>query len=161
MATSSGEFVFEAHGERGILIGYSFEAEPEAVFVAWHDTSGMGQWYGPETETLVTAEQDFRVGGEWKYATRNVESGEVTELYGVYREIEQGRRVVNTEIFAGMPDFETTVECVFEPEGGGTRMTAVVTHPVAESRDGAMASGMEEGVRATYERFARYLATLG
>ena len=156
-SSGSGSFVFEGRGEREIVMAYSFDAPPERVFEAWNDTSGMGQWYGPEGHTLIVADQDLRVGGAWRYGTRD-ESGEETVLYGVFQEIEPGSRMVNTEIFAGMPDFETVVTCTFEAEGEGTRMTSVVLHPMTESRDGAMASGMEEGVRQTFERFAAYLA---
>ncbi len=156
-SNDSGNFLFHGRGEREIVMGYSFDAPPERVFEAWNDTSGMGQWYGPVGHELIVAEQDFRVGGAWRYGTRD-ESGEETVLYGVFQEIEPGSRMVNTEIFAGMPDFETVVTLTFEAEGEGTRMTSVVLHPVSESRDGAMASGMAEGVRQTFERFAAHLA---
>lgn len=158
--TSSGEgnFVFEGRGGFEIVMAYSFDAPPGRVFKAWNDTSGMGNWYGPEGHELIVAEQDFRVGGAWRYGTRD-ESGEETVLNGVYREIEAPARLVNTEIWEGMPDFETVVTSTFQREGGGTRMTSVVLHPVTESRDGAMASGMELGIRQTFERFAAYLAT--
>ena len=156
-STDHGSFLFEGRGELEIVMAYSFDAPPDRVFAAWNDTSGMGNWYGPVGHELTVAEQDFRVGGAWRYGTRD-ESGEETVLYGVYREIEPGSRIVNTEIFAGMPDFETVVTCTFEAEGQGTRMTSVVLHPVPESRDGAMASGMADGVRQTFERFAAYLA---
>ena len=156
-AGRDGNFVFEGQGEFEIVMAYSFDASPEWVFEAWNDTSGMAHWYGPEGHELIMAEQDFRVGGGWRYGTRD-ESGEETILYGVYQEIVPGSRMVNTEIFAGMPDFETTVTSTFEAEGEGTRLTAVVLHPMTESRDGAMASGMELGVRQTFERFAAHLA---
>ena len=154
---SDGDFVFEGRGELEIVMAFSFDASPERVFEAWNDTSGMANWYGPEGHELIVAEQDFRAGGAWRYGTRD-ESGEETILYGVYQEIVPGSRMVNTEIFAGMPDFETTVPSTFEAEGEGTRLTAVVLPPMTESRDGAMASGMEQGVRQTFERFAAHLA---
>ena len=157
MTSTDGNYLFEGRGEREIVMAYSFAASPERVFEAWNDTSGMGSWYGPEGHELIVAEQDLRVGGAWRYGTRD-ESGEETILYGIYQEIEPGSRMVNTEIFAGMPDFETVVTLTFEAEGEGTRMTSVALHPVAESRDGAMASGMEAGVRQTFERFAAHLA---
>lgn len=157
MTSTDRNYLFEGRGEREIVMAYSFDAPPERVFEAWNDTSGMANWYGPEGHELIVAEQDFRVGGSWRYGTRD-ESGEETVLYGVFSEIEAPTRMVNTEIFAGMPDFETVVTVTFEAEGEGTRMTSVVLHPVRESRDGAMAWGMEAGVRQTFERFAAHLA---
>ncbi len=157
MTSTDGNYLFEGRGEREIVMAYSFDASPERVFEAWNDTSGMANWYGPEGHELIVAEQDLRVGGAWRYGTRD-ESGEETILYGIYQEIEPGSRMVNTEIFAGMPDFETVVTLTFEAEGEGTRMTSVVLHPGKESRDGALAWGMESGVRQTFERFAAHLA---
>ena len=157
MTSTDGNYLFEGRGDREIVMAYSFDAPPERVFEAWNDTSGMGNWYGPEGHELIVAEQDLRVGGSWRYGTRD-ESGEETVLYGFFREIEAPSRMVNTEIFAGMPDFETVVTVTFEAEGAGTRMTSVVLHPGKESRDGAMAWGMEAGVRQTFERFAAHLA---
>lgn len=157
---NDGNFQMGPQGDFEIVMAYSFDGPPEQVFSAWNDTSGMANWYGPEGHELIVAEQDFRVGGEWRYGTRD-ESGEETILYGVYREIEAPARTVNTEIWAGMPEFETVVTATFEAEGAGTRMTAVVLHPVTESRDGALASGMERGLRQTYERFAAHLAATG
>ena len=159
-SNESGNYLFEGRGDREIVMAYSFAAPPGRVFEVWNDTSEMGNWYGPEGHELIVAEQDFRVGGAWRYGTRD-ESGEETVLYGVYQEIEPGSRMVNTEIFAGMPDFETVVTSTFEAEGAGTRMTTVVLHPAPESRDGAMAWGMEDGVRQTFERFAAHLAASG
>ncbi|MDE2668159.1 MAG: SRPBCC domain-containing protein [Chloroflexota bacterium] len=157
MTSTDGNYLFEGRGDREIVMAYSFDAPPERVFEAWNDTSGMANWYGPAGHELIVAEQDFRVGGSWRYGTRD-ESGEETVLYGVFREIEAPTRMVNTEIFAGMPDFETVVTVTFEAEGAGTRMTSVVLHPGQESRDAAMAWGMEAGVRQTFERFAAHLA---
>ena len=154
---NDGNFQMGPQGDLEIVMAYTFDAPPERVFEAWNDTSGMAHWYGPEGHTLIVAEQDFRVGGAWRYGTRD-ESAEETVLYGVYREIEAPSRMANTEIFAGMPEFETVVTSTFEPEGEGTRMTAIVLHPATESRDGALASGMESGVRQTFERFAAHLA---
>lgn len=156
-ADGSGNFHMAARGEREIVMAYSFGAPPERVFAAWNDTAGMANWYGPEGHELIVAEQDFRESGAWRYGTRD-EAGEETVLYGVYREIAAPARIVNTETWAGMPDFETVVTSTFEAEGGGTRLTTVVLHPATESRDGALASGMERGVRQTFERFAAHLA---
>lgn len=155
--TSDGNFHMSARGDREIVMAYSFGAPPERVFAAWNDCAGMANWYGPEGHELIVAEQDFRVGGAWRYGTRD-QSGEETVLYGVYREVEPPALLVNTEIFEGMPEFETVVTSTFEPEDEGTRLTAVVLHPATESRDGALASNMEWGVRQTFERFAAHLA---
>ena len=153
-------FLMEARGEREIVMACSLAAPPERVFAAWTDCESMRRWYGPEGHELIACEQDLRADGRWRFVTRDP-GGEETGLRGVYREVAPPRRIVNTETWEGMPEFETVVTTTFETEGaGGTRLTAVVLHPSAETRAGALESGMEWGVRQTFERFAAHLATL-
>lgn len=153
-------FVMEARGEREIVMACSLAAPPERVFAAWTDCESMRHWYGPEGHELIVCEQDLRAGGRWRFVTRDPDGAE-TGLFGVYREVAPPGRIVNTEAWEGMPDFETVVTTTLEAEGtGGTRLAAVVLHPSAETRAGALASGMERGVRQTFARFAAHLATL-
>ncbi len=156
--SSDGGFVFEGRGEREIVMAYRFAAPPERVFAAWTDCESMAHWYGPDGHELIVCDMDLREGGAWRFVTRDA-SGEETALRGVYQEISPPTRLVNTESWEGMPEFVTTVMSTFEAEGEGTRLTAVVLHPARGSRDGAMGSGMEEGVRQTFERLAVWLAT--
>lgn len=152
-------FTLEARGEREIVMACTLPAPPERVFAAWTDCGSMGHWYGPEGHELIVCEQDLRAGGRWRFVTRDAD-GEETGLRGVYREVAPPRRIVNTEAWEGMPDVETVVTSTFEAEGeGGTRFTAVVLHPTAETRAGHLESGMEWGVRQTFERLAAHLAT--
>ena len=152
-------FTLEARGEREIVMACTLPAPPERVFAAWTDCGSMGHWYGPEGHELIVCEQDLRAGGRWRFVTRDAD-GEETGILGVYREVAPPRRIVNTEAWEGMPDIETVVTSTFEAEGeGGTRFTAVVLHPTAETRAGHLESGMERGVRQTFERLAAHLAT--
>ena len=157
-ATNGGGFVFEGRGDREIVMAYRFVAPQERVFAAWTDCAGMANWYGPAGHELIVCESDLREGGAWRCVTRD-EAGEETALRGVYLEISPPTRLVNTEIWEGMPEFVTTVTNSFAAEGGETRVTSVVLYPSAEAREGAMESGMEGGVRQTFERLAAYLAT--
>ena len=152
-------FTMEARGEREIVMACVLPAPPERVFAAWTDCAGMRHWYGPEAHELIVCEQDLRAGGRWRFVTRDADGVE-TGLLGVYREVAPPRRIVNTEAWEGMPDVETVVTSTFEAEDGGTRFTAVVLHPSAETRAGALESGMEWGARQTFERLAAHLATL-
>ena len=155
--SGDGNFVFEARGEREIVMAYSLDATPERVFEAWTSCESMAHWYGPEGYELIVCETDLREGGAWRFVTRDA-SGQETALRGVYQEIAPPTRLVHTELWEEMPEFVTTVTSTLEPEGAGTRMTSVVVHPVAKSRDGAIGYGMEWGVRQTFERLAAHLA---
>lgn len=49
------------------------------------------------------------------------------------------------------------METHFEADGEGTLLTARMTMPDAESREAMLATGMEEGMEASYERVDRVL----
>ena len=70
-------------------------------------------------------------------------------------------RVVRTETFEfGCPSQsgEQLVSIELTEEGGKTLMTVRLAYPSKEARDGAIASGMEHGVSAGYDRLDELLA---
>ena len=53
---------------------------------------------------------------------------------------------------------ETTATTVLEEASGRTTMTQTVLYPSREARDGAMRSGMEQGMATSYDRLDALLA---
>ena len=80
---------------------------------------------------------------------------------GVYREIVPGARLVYTQIFEPMPHAgEGLITATFEEVEGGTRLTQRELYPSKEVLDGAIASGMERGMRETLEQLEALLPEL-
>lgn len=82
-------------------------------------------------------------------------------LRGVYREIVPPGRLVHTELFdqdwTGGETLVTTV--LAERDGGGTTVTITVLYATRAARDAALATGMEQGVAASYDRLSTLLAS--
>ena len=52
---------------------------------------------------MTIAEIDLRVGGTWRYVMDG-DGGFEVGFHGEYREIVPNERIVNTEVFEGMPE---------------------------------------------------------
>lgn len=150
---------------RSIELRREFAAPPGLVWDAWTQPELLRRWYGgPTGWRLTECEIDLRVGGAWRYLIRH-ESGQTMAQSGVYRVVETGRTLVSSEANpdcearAGTPDAVTTTE--FEDATGG-RCLVVCTVLLATTdlRDALLASGMDRGLVASYERVDELLEDL-
>ncbi|MGE0595822.1 MAG: SRPBCC domain-containing protein [Hyphomonadaceae bacterium] len=110
-----------------IRIERRFEAAPERVFDAWLDPAWIARFmFGPHLrdETVVSLENDPRVGGEFHYRVKRGDA-EIDHT-GTYRIIERpGRLVFTWGVDAEQGDLSVvTIEIV--ADGDGARLT--LTH---------------------------------
>ena len=139
--------------EREIRITRQFDAPASLVFKAWTTPELVRRWWGFETSEWLVCEIDLRVGGRWRYVTREPDGSEVG-FHGEYREIDAPRRVVSTEVFEGFPDPDGAAldTVTFEERAGVTTMTINILHSHPEHRDAHLASGMEGGMQVSMNR---------
>jgi len=71
---------------------------------------------------------------------------------GVYHTVTQDERIIQTFEYEGAPGEVCLESVTFESHDGGTRMRSHSVFPSVESRDMAVASGMESGITDSYER---------
>ena len=103
---------------------------------------------------MTACKIDLRVGGAWHFTWRNTDGAEM-EMRGVYQEIVPPERVVSTESW-GSDWPETTNTLAFSEQDGKTTVTCTILYPSKEARDAALATGMKEGVAASYSRLDAY-----
>jgi uncharacterized protein YndB with AHSA1/START domain len=78
------------------------------------------------------------------------------EMRGVYREVKPPERLVHTERWG--PEWpETLNTLVLTEKNGKTTMTCTVLYPSKEAREAALATGMQDGWSASYDRLDQYL----
>jgi uncharacterized protein YndB with AHSA1/START domain len=142
-----------ARGETEIEISRGFKAPRELVFDAWSKPELVRRWLlGPPGWTMPVCEIDFRVGGGYRFVWRNAE-GQDMGMRGRYVEIARPERIVSAEIFdVDWTGGETISTLSFTAEAGGTRMVQVVKYASLAARDGALHSGMAEGMEFGYAR---------
>ena len=154
----SESFRLTTPGERDIVMTRDLAAPPAIVFAAFTTPAHVRAWYGPEGTQMTVCEIDLRLGGRWRFVSRC--RGMEVAFNGEYREIDPPRRLVQSEIYEAMPDVETMVTLDLAQRGAGAAMTVTIRHPSAQSRDGQLASGMEWGVRQSYDRLDALTRTL-
>lgn len=110
--------------------------------------------------SLFECESDLRVGGTYRYAFgRDPNKPEV--FSGRYLEVNPPSRLVLTQLYERMRDAgEAVVTVTFEEIRGSTRLTLHQLFPSREALDGAIASGMEPGMRETLDQLDALVAML-
>ena len=151
-----GSAVITVPSETEILITRQFDAPAALVFKAFATPEFVQRWYGFETSEWLVCEMDFRVGGQWRFVTRD--EGMEIGFHGEYREVAAPHRLVQTEIFEGMPGAEAYPSepaintMTLDEADGVTTMTLLIQIPNQEIRDAILASGMEHGLQISYNR---------
>jgi uncharacterized protein YndB with AHSA1/START domain len=146
--------------DREILMTRLFDAPRELVFDAMCRPDLLKRWLnGPPGWSTSVCEVDLRVGGAFRHAWRGP-GGEEMAMGGVYREIVRPERIVRTEFFdQGCGGGEALATLVLTERGGKTGLALTVLYASREARDGALQSGMKDGVAASYDALDTVLAT--
>jgi uncharacterized protein YndB with AHSA1/START domain len=140
--------------ELAVMIDRVFDAPRETVWKTLTDPKAIPRWWGPRNQTTTVEKMDVKVGGAWRYISRD-EAGTTYAFHGVYREIDPPKRISDTFNFEGIPPGHELVEtATLEDLGGRTRMTTVSRYANVEDLDGMVGSGMESGAVESWERLA-------
>ncbi|MDI1288989.1 MAG: SRPBCC family protein [bacterium] len=146
----TAELLITAPEDEPTIITERFvKASPEFLYEMWTTPEHMRRWLGPRYLEMPVCEVDLRVGGQYHYVHKAPDGSEYS-FRGEYLELDRPHRIVATFIFEEYPSSIDTV--TFEPVDGGTLVHGHTLHQTMESRDAAMASGMEGGMRESYER---------
>ena len=104
-----------------------FRARPEKVWAAWTDPEKLIAWFctSKAKPGSFRAALDVRVGGRYRISF-DMESGEHSEVGGVYREVVPNERLVFSWAWHSTPERESLVTVSIKPDGAGSLM--VFTH---------------------------------
>jgi uncharacterized protein YndB with AHSA1/START domain len=135
-----------------ILVTREFAAPRALVWRAWTTPELVSQWWPGRRGRMVSCAIDLRVGATWRYAMTTHEGFEVA-FHGSYQEIEPESRIVNTEIYEGVPGGSppVTVITTFTEDEGRTTMSMLTVVESRELRDMIVGSGMESGLNEGME----------
>lgn len=158
--TTTNELVITAEpGQHSIGITREFDAPRELVFEAFTDPELLVQWMGPRELTMEVDVFEPRTGGSYRYVQKD-EKGNEYAFHGVYHEVLGPERIIQTFEFEGLPEkghAALEVAHLEELPGGRTRLRIVSVYLSVADRDGHIHSGMERGVRDSYDRLAELL----
>lgn len=142
-----------------ILVVREFDAPRELVWQVMSDPEHQRNWYGGPETPLIECRNDVRVGGTYRNVTQ-LPDGSTFAFSGEYLEVDEPALVVYLERFEPIPGAECRVTTTLDDLGGRTRMTVRMDFGSRENRDGALASGMESGMLAAYDRLEHLLLSL-
>ncbi len=146
----------ELEGDRQVVATRRFAAPPEAVYRAHTEAALMQQWLlGPEGWTMPVCISEAWPGGRLRCEWTDGQ-GNGFYLTGEYVELEPHSRIVHIErMHLPDPTPDNRVETTFTPDGDGTLLRLRMTLPDADSRAAMLATGMEEGMEASYARMEK------
>jgi uncharacterized protein YndB with AHSA1/START domain len=160
--TMQNETTVERTSDRELIVTRIFNGPAHIVFDAWTKPDLLKRWWAPKSlgVSLFECESDLRVGGTYRYAFgRDSKNPEV--FSGRYIEVIPPSRLVLTQVYERMRHAgEALVTATFEESHGRTRLTLHQLFPSKEALDGAVASGMEDGMRATFDQLEALIASM-
>jgi uncharacterized protein YndB with AHSA1/START domain len=140
-----------------VRITREFDAPPEKVFRAHTDPELISRWLGPRRHEMRVDTWDCRTGGSYRYV--HASNGNEFGFHGSFHEVRPGELIVQTFTFEGAPDSVALEKLTLEDLGDGrTRLSATSLVDSFQGRDAFVSSGMEEGVRESYERLDELFA---
>jgi uncharacterized protein YndB with AHSA1/START domain/quercetin dioxygenase-like cupin family protein len=145
--------------ERTARIERVFSAPRERVWRAYTEPALVAQWWGRGNPLTIEKFEPVK-GGHWRFI-ENTDHGKFG-FEGRFSVVEPVSRLAYTFEWDGMPGHVMLEDMTLE-EFGKDRTRAVITSTAMSAEDmaGMMASGMEDGMHASYEALDRVLATMG
>jgi uncharacterized protein YndB with AHSA1/START domain len=151
----------ERRTDRELVLTRTFNGPARIVFEAWTKPELLKRWWAPCSlgVTLIECEADVRVGGTYRYAF-GPDAEHLMVFSGRYLEVTPHTRLVYTQLFEPQRKAGAAViTATFEEVDGRTHFVAVERYPSRTALDGALAAGMEHGVRETMEQLEALIAS--
>jgi uncharacterized protein YndB with AHSA1/START domain len=148
--------------DSSIVLTRAFNAPRRLVWEATFTPDKMRRWMMPPPGwTTTVCECDARVGGVLRVVWKSEDADPAMTLHGKFTEVVTHERAVHTEtmVLGSGETIGSLVEThAFTEEGGVTTMHITQAYGSTEDRDGALASGMDQGMEACYQRLDAVLA---
>lgn len=147
--------------DREVLITRVVHAARALVFDCYTKPELVRRWLlGPPGWTMPVCEIDLRVGGRYRYVWRGP-NGEEMGMGGIYREIAAPERIVTAELFdEDWTGGETLATLTLTERAGRTTIEHSILYASKEARDGALQTGMADGMEMGFQRLDELAATL-
>ncbi|MBL8765220.1 MAG: SRPBCC domain-containing protein [Phycisphaerae bacterium] len=139
-----------------IVLTRTFNAPRRLVWEAMLTADKMRRWMLPPPGwTTSVCECDPRVAGSLRVVWKSEEADPAMTLHGVFTDVVPHERAVHTEVMVlgtGQPIGSQVERHEFAETRNVTTMRITQTYASKDARDGALASGMDEGMEACYKQ---------
>jgi uncharacterized protein YndB with AHSA1/START domain len=143
--------------ERELVATRTFNGPARIVYDAWTKPELFKRWWAPKSFglTMLSCEQDVRVGGSYRLVFRHPAAPEPMAFFGKYLEVTPHSRLSWSNDEDGEGGAITTV--TFEEKDGKTLLVMHDLYPSKEALDAAIASGSTSGTSETFEQLEEFL----
>lgn len=150
----------ELFDDTHVRITRLIEGPRDLVWRAYTEEELLRQWMlGPDGWVMTDCEPATEVGETYRWGWENTAGeGEPFGFEGEALVIDAPRRAVSTERMAGTPGPSMINDMTLEEEDGATLITVYIEYPDKETRDMILATGMTDGMEASYARLEQTIA---
>lgn len=145
--------------DREVRVTRTFSAPRQLVWDAHTKSELVPEWQGYGGWDMPVCDMDVRVGGAYKWHWKNREDGTQFGFFGTFTEVDAPSRIVHEQFF-NPGNMDSTMQagdpCIVALDlteaNGITTLVCTLTFASKEARDGAMATGMTDGMEFSYSR---------
>jgi len=141
------------------------DVPPALVWKAWTEPKHLMPWFCPKPWFVSECDIDLYPGGQFRTVMCGPD-GEKFDSTGCFLTVEPQRLLAWTSAlgpgYRPLPveDLPMTALISIEPEGKGTRYTAIALHRDAEGREKHLAMGFEQGWSTALDQLVEYVKSL-
>lgn len=148
-----------------LVLERTIDVRPELVWRAWTEPEHVMKWFTPKPWETIECEIDLRPGGLFRTTMRSPEGEVQPASNGCFLEVVPNRRLVFTDAlgpgYRPNPSAFMTAYILIEPEGSGTKYTAIAVHSNEEQRKQHEEMGFHEGWGTALDQLVAHAKTLG
>ncbi len=154
--------------DREVRVTRQFNAPRQLVYDAHTKPELVQKWMvGYPGWDMPVCEMDVRVGGEYKWQWRSQDDGKQFGFYGTFTEVDAPSHLTHEEYYdpgdigdwGSMPVGDPCIVSVDLSEHNGvTTLVCNMKFASKEARDGAVATGMTDGMEYSYARLENVIA---
>ena len=152
--------------DREVRVVRTFNAARQTVWDAHTKPELTRRWMlGPPGWAMTVCEMDVRAGGKYRWRWRSDEDGKEFGFFGEFREVDEPNRMVHAENYdpgdvgGAMPSGEPAIITTeFQEKGGVTTLVTTMLFASKEARDGAVSTGMTDGMEMSYALLDKLVA---
>lgn len=140
------------------------DVRPELVWRAWTEPKHVMKWFTPKPWETIACEIDLRPGGIFSSTMRSPEGEVMPKNDGCFLEVVTNRRLVFTDAlgpgYRPNPSSFMTAFVLLEPQGTGTKYTAIAKHSDEEKRKQHEDMGFHSGWGTALDQLVAYAKTM-
>lgn len=151
--------------DRDVRVTRTFDAPRQLVWDAHTRPELVRKWQGYDGWDMPVCDMDVRVGGKYKWQWRNCDDGKHFGFFGTFIEVNGPSRIVHEQYYdPGEMDFAMPVgyPCIvsldLSERNGVTTLVCTLTFASQAARDGALSTGMTDGMEHSYTSLDGMLA---